>query len=187
MKKNIVISVIILGILTVGIYFVMNILCEIGVKCKNCTQTSISVENSKKNGFYLMKYTPLNSKINLKYHDEEITFSNAWVESQWFYNSEDCLNTRLEKRDGYNIIFEFEKSNKGTFLFSISPVLNGVIDKTNGGILETKKEIRLNQITDTLWLQIHEKNPNEGVGWQKELNGELIGFVKKKNEQQQNL
>ena len=44
--------------------------------------------------------------------------------------------------------------------------------------METKKEIRLSQLTDTLWLQIHEKNPKDGVGWKEKLDGELIGFVK---------
>ena len=179
MKKKLTIVLIVLGVLGIGIYFVMNFLCEVGVKCKNCTQTSNTKEQSQQNGFYLMEYEPLKQEVDLKNHDEKITFKDVWVESQWFYNSDNCLNTKLEKRSGYNIVFEFDKSNEGTFLFSLSPVINGSIDKTNGGIMETKKEIRLSALTDTLWLQIHEKNPKDGVGWKEKLDGELIGFVKK--------
>lgn len=179
MRKKIIIALIVLGVLGIGTYLVMNFLCEVGVKCKNCTQTSNTKEQSQQNGFYLMDYKPLSPVIQLQNHDEQITFKDVWVESQWFYNSDNCLNTKLEKRGGYNIVFEFDKSNQGTFLFSLSPVLNGIINETNGGIMETKKEIRLRELTDTLWLQIHEKNPKEGVGWKEELEGELIGFVKK--------
>lgn len=179
MKKNRTILLMVLGVLVMGTYLVMNFFCEVGVKCKICTQTSDTKEDSQKDGFYLMDYEPLKREVDLKNHHEKITFTDVWVESQWFHNSDNCFNTRPEKRSGYNIVFEFEKSNKGTFLFSLSPVINGHIDKTNGGIMDTKKEIRLSALTDTLWLQIHEKNPNYGVGWKEELEGELIGFVKK--------
>ena len=42
-----------------------------------------------------------------------------------------------------------------------------------------KKEIQLQEISDTLWLLVHEKNPLEEIGWKEKLVGELIGFVKK--------
>jgi len=179
MKNKIIILLIVFVVLSIGAYFVMDFICEVGVKCKNCSQTSNTKEKSIKSGFYLMDYKPLKPVIEFKHHDEKITFKNVWVESQWFYNSDNCLLTKIEKRDGFNIIFEFEKSNLETFLFSLSPVLNGEIDITNGGIMETKKEIRLNQLTDTIWLQIYEKNPTAGIGWKEKLDGEVVGFVKK--------
>ena len=179
MKKKIIIVLSIVGVFGIATYFVLNFICEIGVKCKNCSQTSTTKEESIKNEFYLMDYQPLKPVIQLRHSEETITFKEVWVESQWFYNSNICLNTKLEKRDGYNIVFEFNKSNEGTFLFTLSPIVNGTIDKTNGGILENKKEIRLSNLTDTLWLQIHEKNPKEGIGWRGKLDGKRIGFIKK--------
>jgi hypothetical protein len=179
MKNKITVSLIIIGVLGVVTYLATNFLCEIGVKCKNCTRTSMSKEQSKKNGLYLMDYKPLKEVIQLRNHDETITFDEVWIESQWFYNSNNCLNKHLEKREGYNIIFEFEKSNERTFLFSLTPVSNGKMNGPNGGIQETQKEIQLNEITDTLWLRIHEKNPQEEIGWKEELEGELISFIKK--------
>lgn len=126
-----------------------------------------------------MDYKPLKPEIQLTNHEEKITFKDVWVESQWFINSENCLNSERQKKEGYTIVFEFEKSNDQSFLFTLSPVLNGQIDHSNGGIMDNKKEIRLESLTDTLWLQIHEKNPDKNIGWQEELKGELIGFVKK--------
>lgn len=179
MNKKITIVFIVLGIVGILGYVTLDFLCRVGVKCKNCTRTSISKEESINSGYYLMDYEPLKPNIKLKYHDEQIIFNEVWVESQWFYNSDNCLFTKKEKRDGFNVIFEFDKSNESTFLFSLSPVIDGQIDITNGGIMETKKEIRLSQISDTLWLRIHEKNPKEVVGWKEKLDGELIGFIKK--------
>jgi len=109
----------------------------------------------------------------------QIIFNDVWVESQWFYNSDICLFTRMEKRKGNNVIFEFKKSNDGKFLFSLSRVINGELDITNGVIMGNKKEIQLQEISDTLWLLVHEKNPLEEIGWKEKLVGELIGFVKK--------
>jgi hypothetical protein len=178
MKKKLKLILIVLGVSCIGAYFIMNFLCKLSVKCENCTQTSNTKEQSKENGFYLMNYKPLKKEVNLKNHDEKITFKEVWVESQWFYNSDNCLNTKLEKQNGFNIVFEFKKSNKDKFLFSLTPTIKENIDITNSGMMETKKEIRLNELPDTLWIQIHEKNPKLELGWKKELTGELIGFVK---------
>lgn len=132
-----------------------------------------------KNDFYIQDYEPINPTLKLSQHDETIEFGKIWVENQWFINSEICLLSHKEKTDGYNVIFEFKKSNNNTFLFSLSPLINGQLDKSNSGIEDTKKEIRLNNLTDTLWLQVHEKNPKESVGWKDKIKGQKIGFIKK--------
>lgn len=180
MRKKWIIILGIFGILAVLVYSVLNFFCKVNVKCMNCTQTSISLKESKRKGLYLMDYEPLSKIIHLKNHDETIRFKNAWVETQWFYNSSNCLNTKLERKAGYNVVFEFEKSKKDSFLFTLTPYVNGRLDPTSGGIQETKKEIRLDALLDTLWLQIHEKNPDKNIGWMSELYGDRIGFVKKR-------
>jgi hypothetical protein len=160
-------------------YFSRNFFCQLEVKCKNCTKTSLTKANSIKDGFYLMDYKPLQKEIKLMNYPGKIEFKNAWVENQWFYNSNDCINTKQEKRDGYNVIFEFKESNIHSFIFSLTPVINGRIDETNGGIKADRKEIRLKTLSDTIWLRVFERNPIDSIGWQQEIEGELIGFVKK--------
>lgn len=141
--------------------------------------TSNSKTESKESGYYLTDYKPMTREIKLTQHDEKIEFGEIWVESQWFYNSDICLLSHKESRNGYNVVFEFKKSNQGTFLFTLKPIIDGKLDLGNGGILEDRKEIRLSQLTDTLWLKVHEKNPQKGVGWKNEIEGQKIGFVKK--------
>lgn len=159
------------------IYLAMSQLCKIGIKCKNCTETSMSKENSIADGYFIGEYVPLQKNIKLKYHDETIAFGNVWYESQWFYNSDNCLNTKKEKKDGYNIIVEFKQSIPNSFLFTLSEL--GASSGARGGMNEDKKELRLPYLPDTLWLKIHEKNPVDSIGWTQELEGEMVGFVKK--------
>jgi len=176
--KNIFSTILIYLGLTIMIgYLILSQLCKIGVKCENCNDTSISKENSVKDGFYLMDYKPLQKIVKLKYHDETIEFNDVWIESQWFHNTNNCLNTHKEKDDGINVIFEFKKSNDNTFLFTLSSLVNGRI--AGVGISEDRKVIRLSTLPDTIWLKIHEKNPIDSIGWKQEVEGDVIGFVKK--------
>ena len=72
---------------------------------------------------------------------------------------------------------ELKKSNDNSFLFSLSALINGNIAR--GGINEGKQVVRLSTLSDTIWLKIHEKNPIDSIGWKQEVEGDVIGFVKK--------
>ncbi|MGH1366376.1 MAG: hypothetical protein ACRBF0_22640 [Calditrichia bacterium] len=179
MKKRTKINLILISCLAIFIIFSFEFLCKLGIKCEKCNKTSSSKTESKESGFYIADYEPLSRTLKLSHHDETIEFLDIWAENKWFINSEICLFSHKEKRDGYNVIFEFQKSNENTFLFSLSPLINGKLDKTNGGIQEDKKKIRLSILPDTLWLQVHEKNPLKEIGWRNGIEGQKVGFVKK--------
>lgn len=169
------VGLIISALLFFIIYLALSQLCKIGIKCKNCTETSVSKQSSINDGFFIGTYKALKDSVKLKYHDETIDFGNAWFESQWFHNSDNCLNTKKEKKDGYNIVVEFKKSNADSFLFTLSTYAA----ETSSGMRDDRTQLRLSYLPDTLWLQIHEKNPVDSIGWTQKLEGEVIGFVKK--------
>jgi len=166
MKKIIlgIVITLILGFLT---YKIADFLCKVEVKCKNCPETSLNKENSKRNGFFIADYKNYEKTFELKNHSEKINITDIWIEKQWFYNSDNCLCTKVETNEKFNVIVEFQKSNSDTFLFGLTPIVNNRLDETNGGIGETKKTMRFDYFPTELNLILSEKNPKENIGWKK--------------------
>jgi len=167
--KKIILGIIITLIIGFITYKIANFLCQFEVKCKNCPQTSLNKENSKRNVFFIADYKNYDHTFELKNHSEKINITDIWIEKQWFYNSDDCLCTKAEPNEKFNVIVEFQKSNSDTFLFGLTPILNNQLDESNGGIEETKKTMRFDYFPAELNLILSEKNPNEKIGWKNEI------------------
>lgn len=172
--KNIILGILLALILGFITYKIANILCQIEVKCKNCTQTSKNKENSKRNGFFVSEYKQYKTEFKLKNHSENVDITDIWVEKQWFYNSDFCLCKKVQTKDGFNLIVDFKKSNSGTFLFGLTPIVNNQLDKNNGGIEENRKTMRFNNFPTELKLLITEKNPDKNIGWKKSIVSDTI-------------
>ena len=174
---------IILGLIIIVIAYhnVSNFLCECEIKCKNCPKTSENIKTSKQSGFFIGNYITSLDTIRLKNYKEKIIITNAWVEKSWFINSDDCSSPKLEKTDGYNIVLEFNKTNK-YFIFDLMPVTNDRFGKNSYGIDETKKEMRFEKLPSKLKIIVEERNPDKNIGWTKKNTTDTIVLNLKKNE-----
>jgi len=167
--KKIFLGIIIALVLGFITYKIADILCQIEVKCKNCPQTSLNKENSKRNGFLVSDYKDFKRTFELKHHSEKISITDIWIEKQWFYNSDFCLCTNVQPNENFNVIVEFKKSNSDTFLFGLTPIVNNRLDESNAGIEDTRKTMQFDYFPTELNLILSEKNPNENIGWKKEI------------------
>jgi len=178
MKRIFAFSLIVLFIIIfgfAGFYF----LCKVEVKCKNCDQTSKSVEESKQNGFYLKEYNVDKSSFNLKYNDENVKIQKVWCEKAWHYNTENCFSTNYNNpvlsKNSYNIIIEFTKSTDH-FLFNFQPMINDIVDNQNGGIEQNRKTLRYEDLPKQFKLIVKEKNPEMNVGWQQAIVSDTLNL-----------
>ncbi len=167
--KKIILGIIIALIIGFIIYYVADFLCQVEVKCENCPQTSMNKENSKRNGFFIADYKNYKSDFELKNHSEKIKIIDIWIEKQWFYNSDFCLCTKAQSKDGYNVIIDFSKSNKDSFFFGLTPIVDNRLDEANGGIEERRKTMRFDNLPIELKVIVTEKNPDKNIGWKKEI------------------
>lgn len=156
------------------VYMALDFLCKVGVKCKNCSTYSMSIEDSKKDDFFIATYRPLTDKVKLTYHDDTVEFVTIWVETSWHVNSDICLLKRKVKEERFNLTVEFRKYPSDIFNFQLDGYGVG------WGMGQSSKTTTINQLYDTLTFQIVEKNPNDSIGWKEELNGEQIQFVRVK-------
>jgi len=172
MDKPTKIIVIVIILLVLG-YFGLDFLCQVGIKCKNCPTYSATIEESKESGFFIAEYEPIQEYVKLLNYEDSIFFSKAWVESSWFVNSDICLLKKKEKLDRFNITVEFEKKSDD-FIFNLRGYGVGY------GLGVNSKTVTTGTLTDTLTFTIVEKNPEPGIGWQAELEGQTIDFVRRK-------
>ncbi len=153
-------------------YIALDFFCKVGVKCKNCSTYSMSIEDSKKNDFFISTYRPLTDKVKLTYHSDTVEFVTGWAESSWHVNSGICLLKRKEKEEGFNLTIEFKKYPSDVFNFKL--------DGYGGPMGQSSKTTTISILYDTLTFRIIEKNPNDSIGWGEELNGEQVKFVRVK-------
>jgi hypothetical protein len=179
--KKILGIILVLIIIVMAYYYISNFLCECGVKCKNCPETSESIEASKQSGFYIGNYMTSLDTIRLKNFNEKIIITNVWVEKSWFINSDDCSSPKLQKTNGYNIVLEFNKTNKG-FIFDLMPITNDRFGKNSYGINENKKEMRFEKLPNKFKIIMEERNPDENIGWTKSIITDTIVLNLKKKE-----
>lgn len=175
MDKSSKYALIILILIIPG-YFFLDFICKVGIKCENCARRSNSIEESKKSDFFFAEYAPLEHSIKLKYYDDSIEFSNAWVETQWILNSDNCLLKRKKKLDGYNINVEF-KTQTNDHVFN----LYGYPGSSLRG--RPRSDFTSSELGDTLTFKFVEKHPESSIGWNQKWDGRKIKFVKI-NEQQ---
>jgi hypothetical protein len=167
--------IILFSVVAIGIgYFTLKFLCEVGVKCKNCPTISSTMEESKKDGYFVTTYKPLTDQLKLKYHDDTVDFQTAWAEHSWFVNSDNCLFKRKEKLNDFNLTIEFKKYPGDTFNFKLEGWGVG------RGMGQSSKSVTIDKLYDTLTFQIVEKNPKKGIGWQEPVDGEQVQFVRVK-------
>lgn len=156
------------------------LLCSLGVKCKNCLRSSPSKEISIKKDYYVGDYLPVQTEIRQRYHNQKIKFDTAWVEKSWFINSDICLLSHEEIRRGtFTIKFPFEKSIKNSFLFSLNPIIDGVECDFCKSFNDTYVKFNTSNLTDTIKFIVNEKNPQKEVGWRQELKGDTIVFLRR--------
>jgi hypothetical protein len=168
-------KIILISVITIVLgYLTLDFLCKVGVKCKNCSTYSLSIEDSKKDNFFAATYKPLTDKVKLTYHNDTVEFITGWAENSWHVNSDICLLKRKEKGEGYNLIIEFKKYPSDTFNFQLDGYGVG------WGMGQSSKTTTINQLYDTLTFQIVEKNPDNSIGWQEKLDGEQIRFLRVK-------
>jgi hypothetical protein len=181
MKKTIGI---ILGVLIIAIAYnyISDFLCQCEVKCKNCPKTSENIKTSKESGFYIANYESTSKTIRLKNYKEEINITNVWVEKSWLINTDDCKSPKLEKTEGYNVVLEFNKTNKD-FIFDLMPVTEDKFGANSYGINENKKEMRFENLPKKLKIIVQERNPNKEIGWKKSIVTDTIVLnLMRKNE-----
>ncbi len=159
--------ILILFLIALMVYAASVSLCKLEEKCKNCDQTSTSITESKKNNFFLNDYDIDKSIFKLKYYSGAIKINRIWAERTWKYpDCDKIFNSKLKPGERYNIIVEFSKPSD-LFLFSLTPIINGKVDLTNGGIEEKRKTMRFDKLPTELKLILEEKNPDKNIGWQK--------------------
>lgn len=170
MNKTNTIIFIVLLVLIIG-YFVLDYVSNLGVKCENCQQYSASAEQSRAEGLFVAYYKPLTDKIKLTYHNDTIQFMSAWAEHSWFETADSFLGHKKEKVNGYNIVIEFRKYPANTYNFDFDAA-------ESFGMGQTKKVLTAYDFSDTLILQIKERNPIDSIGWKQPLAGEKVKFVR---------
>ena len=162
------------------IFYISNLLCQAEVKCKNCPKISEDIKASKINGFYIGTYESDTKIIKLKNYDEKIGLKNIWAENSWILNTDNCLCSKIEKTNGYNIVLEFNRRNKD-FTFTLTPITEDRLGKASFGIGESKKEMRFENLPNKLEIIVEERNPAEGIGWKKSIVTDTIILKQKKN------
>ncbi|WP_319503211.1 hypothetical protein [uncultured Draconibacterium sp.] len=164
MKKTFII-ILILALFGFVAFFIANNICKIEDKCPNCPKISRDKEYSQQMGFYITDYKNFIPEFKLKYHNENVKLNDVWIEKQWYFDFKSCLCPKLRLTEGFNVIIDFEKSNEDSFYFSLTPMINGKLDKTNGGIEKGRKTMKFEFFPDEIYLQLKEKNPNKDIGW----------------------
>ncbi|MFT7615180.1 MAG: hypothetical protein ACI9J3_004170 [Parvicellaceae bacterium] len=178
LKKLIIIFGILAVLMVLG-YFLLNYLCRISDKCPNCPAYSKSMSESIENDYYLFSYKPLVKGIKLNYHEDSIYFDQAWVESIRIDEDQSCLFEDWQKSEEYRITIEFNSVNKDESRSGFVFMLHAInCPESPGTMTDSKKYIRTYHLPDTLWLNISERNPVDTIGWKKELEGAIIGFIK---------
>jgi len=153
-------------------YLALNFLCKVSLKCEDCQRYSISIQESKKNNFFVAAYKPLTDKVKLTYHNDTVDFVIGWVENSWHINSDICLFKKKELEKGFNLIIEFEKYPSDNFNFQLDGYGVG------WGTGKSSKVTTIMQPYDTLTFQIVEKSPDNSIGWREKLLGEEVKFVR---------
>ncbi len=146
-------------------FYLADNLCKLEDKCHNCPKVSRDKAFSRQMGTYITDYKGSIPRYELKYHNETVKLNDVWIEKQWYFDYESCLCPRLRLTEGFNVIIDFEKSNEDSFLFSLTPIINGKIYKTSGGIEKERKTMKFDFFPDEIYLQLKEKNPNKEIGW----------------------
>ncbi|WP_281323927.1 hypothetical protein [Flavobacterium sp. IMCC34518] len=174
---------IILGLLIILITynFVSHFISQPRIKHRTFGETSENIKTSKQSGFYIGNYITSFDTIRLKNYNEKIIITNVWVEKSWFTNTYDYPSPKLEKTDGYNIVLEFNTTNKD-FIFDLMPVTNDRFGKDSYGIFENKKEMRFEKLPSKLKIIVEERNPDKSIGWEKKVTTDTIVLNLKKNE-----
>lgn len=154
-------------------------MCRLSVKCKNCPETSLNKQESKRMGHYITRYRTDKKKIKLKNYDCEVKIDSVWGEYMYRVNTDFCLFSRVIKDTSlYAVSIEFTSIND-TFLFDFLPIIAGVIDERQGGITNNKKELTwLENMPDTIKLIVEEKNPNEGIGWRDPIQTDTVILIR---------
>ena len=116
----------------------------------------------------------------MKNYDEKIGLKNIWAENSWILNTDNCLCSKIEKTNGYNIVLEFNRRNKD-FTFTLTPITEDRLGKASFGIGESKKEMRFENLPNKLEIIVEERNPAEGIGWKKSIVTDTIILNLKKN------
>jgi hypothetical protein len=166
-------KIILVSIITIVFsYLILDFLCKIGVKCKNCPTYSPSIEDSKKDNFFTAIYKPLTHKVKLINHNDTIEFITGWAENSWIVNSDICFLKRKKKIEGYNLTIEFKKYPSDTFNFTLEGYGVGY------GMGLTSKTVAINKLYDTLTFHILEKNPENYNVMRNKLNYQQVKFVK---------
>ncbi len=165
-KKGLIFIIIIL-ILSIGIYYFALFLCKVEVKCKNCPKVSESRGNSIQNKLFIDDYDFDKDTINLKKWNQKIIIDSIWIEKKWIINSDNCFSKKIEQQKGYNLIINF-KDNTEEFLFNFRTE-NKLDNENSSGIGLNRKVFRFNSIPKELKILIEERNPIETIGWQKSI------------------
>lgn len=162
--KKLVIAIIVVTLLGIAS---CEVLCKLGVKCKNCEQVSLSKKESIKDNFFVGAWAPTKRDCFLKYHDASIRLDTAWGEQAWVFDSKICLLTKKKKVDDFHLILPFKKSDSLTFLFTLEHFEKGKVDKSIGGIEEGRKVLSLPKLVDTIDYLLVEIDSNASIGWTK--------------------
>ncbi len=159
------------------IFFVSCNLCKIGIKCYNCIRASDNIINSKKDGFLLGNYLPLQKVFINNVWNENVIFDTAWVEQGWFYQSDKCSSNKIKANNNYYFHVNFKKDKIGKFLFNLSLLSNN--KEIKSGIGENEITFNVAPLTDTLKVIIQMKNPIDSIGWKQPIQAkDTIIFVK---------
>ncbi|WP_435139290.1 hypothetical protein [Formosa sp. A9] len=169
MRRKALLIILILALIGFASFYVADNLCKLEDKCPNCPKISRDKEFSQQMGFYITDYKNFIPEFELKYHNEIVKLNDVWIEKQWYFDYESCLCPKLRLARGFNVIIDFEKSNENSFLFSLTPIIDGKIDNTNGGIEKRRKTMYFEFFPDEIYLQLKEKNPNKEIGWKERI------------------
>jgi hypothetical protein len=130
---------------------------------------SWTIEESKQGRRFLTEYKPAQRRIKLMYHSDSIEFSRLWTE-------------KAKKKEKVWLFYRSAPSDKVHFQIDYrqypSDEFNSQIEGygSHGGHGTMSTDFAL----DTIIFQITEKNPVDSLGWEQELMGQKIKFIRVK-------
>ena len=120
------------------------------------------------------------SQIKLKHNPQTVNFDSAWAEKAWYFSSNPiCLlgGSKSIIPNEYRIIVPRLESDSINFHFLMYPV---GLEVENGEDSRKRYNALTNFLPDTLRIKLVERDPRADIGWQRELEGDTLVFIKRK-------
>ncbi|MBO9570749.1 MAG: hypothetical protein J7497_00845 [Chitinophagaceae bacterium] len=141
---------------------------------------SSTLDESKKNKFFVSNYRPLSNNIKLTQQSGTISFNSVFAERGWRMDTSGLyLFSKKIPVNDYNIIINYsETSERPGLNFDLVHFLNDSTTE-NSGVMHYGNHILLHrtaQLQDTIWFRFLEKSKDTAQEWVEA--DDLIGFSK---------